>query len=56
MKPLYVRQILANFSSGIINPYVPIYAVQLGASSEEMGWLRSLANLFGNIMQVPWAS
>lgn len=54
LKPLYIRQILANFSSGIINPYVPIYAVQLGASSEEMGWLRSLANLFGNIMQVPW--
>ncbi len=54
LKPIYVRQILFNFSNGIINPYVPIYAVQLGASSEEMGWLRALTNLFGNIIQVPW--
>ena len=54
LKPLYVRQILFNFSNGIITPYVPIYAVQLGASSEEMGWLRALTNLFGNIIQVPW--
>ncbi len=54
LKPLYVRQILFNFSNGIISPYVPIYAVQLGASSEEMGWLRSLTNLFSNIIQVPW--
>lgn len=54
LTPLYVRQILSNFSNGIITPYVPIYAVQLGASSEEMGWLRSLTNLFSNITQVPW--
>ncbi len=54
LKPLYIRQILFNFSNGIIGPYVPIYAVQLGASSEEMGWLRSLTNLFSNISQVPW--
>lgn len=54
LKPLYARQILFNFSNGIINPYVPIYAVQLGASSEEMGWLRSLTNLLGNILQIPW--
>ncbi len=54
LKPLYIRQILFNFSNGIISPYVPIYAVQLGASSEEMGWLRSLTNLFSNISQVPW--
>jgi MFS family permease len=54
LKPLYVRQILFNFSDGIITPYVPVYAVQLGASSEEMGWLRALTNLFGNVIQVPW--
>jgi len=54
LNPIYVRQILFNFSSGIINPYVSIYAVQLGASSEEMGWLSSLTNLFGNVLQVPW--
>jgi len=54
LKPIYVRQILSNFSDGIISPYVSIYAVQLGASSTEMGWLRSLINLLGNAMQIPW--
>jgi len=54
LKPFYVRQILSNFSHGIIDPYVSVYAVQLGASSTEMGWLRSLTNLLGNVMQVPW--
>lgn len=44
----------SNFGGGVINPYVPIYAVQLGASPSEMGWLRSLNNLFSNVMQVPW--
>ena len=53
-RTLYLRQVANNFSGGVINPYVPIYAVQLGASSSEMGWLRSLNNLFGNVMQIPW--
>jgi MFS family permease len=38
----------------MVSPYIPIYAVQLGAGSQEMGWLRSLNNLFSNIMQIPW--
>jgi MFS family permease len=46
--------VASNFSGGVINPYVSIYAVQLGASPSEMGWLRSLNNLFSNVMQVPW--
>jgi len=33
---------------------VPIYAVQLGASPSEMGWLRSFNNLFSNVTQIPW--
>ena len=56
LKPFYVRQTLFNFSNGIISPYVSVYAVQLGASSEEMGWLRSLMSLMRNVMQIPWGS
>jgi MFS family permease len=56
LKPFFARHFLFNFSNGIINPYISVYAVQLGASSTEMGWLRSLMNLFGNITQVLWGS
>ncbi len=38
-----------------MNPYVSIYAIQLGAGPSEMGWLRSLNNLFSNL-QVPWGA
>ena len=51
---LYIRQAVNSFGGGLINPYVPIYAVQLGASAAELGWLRSLNNLFSNIMQILW--
>ncbi|MDI6847799.1 MAG: MFS transporter, partial [Candidatus Bathyarchaeia archaeon] len=30
------------------------YAVELGASSSEMGWFQSLTNLSNNVMQVFW--
>lgn len=53
LKPFYIRQALFNFGNSVISPYVPIYAVQLGATSTEMGWFRSLTNLLGNIFQVP---
>jgi len=56
LKPLYVRQMVGSFGNGVIGPYITIYAVQLGASSTEMGWLRSLGNLFGSVMQVPWGA
>jgi len=51
---LYLRQVVSNFSGGMINPYINVYAVQLGANPSEMGWLRSLNNLFSNVMQIPW--
>lgn len=54
LRPLYLRSIVANFGNGVVGPYLPAYAVQLGASPSEMGWFRSVSNLFGNIMQVPW--
>jgi MFS family permease len=56
LTPFFARHFLLNFSNGIISPYISVYAVQLGASSTEMGWLRSLMNLFGNITQVFWGA
>jgi len=56
LKPIYIRQITGSFGNGVIGPYINIYAVQMGASPMEIGWLRSLTNLFGNIMQVPWGA
>lgn len=53
-KVLYARQVLSSFGDGVGGTYIPIYAVQLGASPVDVGWLRSLGNLFGNVMQVPW--
>jgi MFS family permease len=53
-RSVYARQALRSFADGVGGPYIPIYAVELGASSTEVGWLRSLGNLFGNIMQIPW--
>jgi MFS family permease len=39
---------------GMVNPFIGVYAVELGASSSEMGWLQSLASLSNNVMQVFW--
>jgi MFS family permease len=38
----------------MVNPFMGAYAVELGASSSEMGWFQSLASLSNNVMQVFW--
>ncbi len=38
----------------MVNPFMGVYAVKLGASSSEMGWFQSLMNLSNNVMQVFW--
>lgn len=38
----------------MVNPFMGAYAVELGASSSEMGWFQSLTNLSNNVMQVFW--
>lgn len=55
-KTLYIRQAANSFGGGLINSYIPIYAVQLGASAAELGWLRSLNNLFSNVTQILWGT
>jgi len=37
-----------------MRPYTNIYAVQLGASPIQMGWLRSLTSLSSTVTQVAW--
>jgi MFS family permease len=39
---------------GMVNPFISAYAVQLGASSSEMGWFQSSANISNNVLQVIW--
>jgi len=39
---------------GMVNPFIGAYAVQLGASSSEMGWFQSSANMSNNVLQVFW--
>ena len=54
LKPLYTRTVISSFSSGMVNPFMSAYAVQLGATSPEMGWFQSSSNLSNNVMQVAW--
>ncbi len=43
-----MRAGLSAFGDNMMAPYVGVYAVQMGATPAEMGWLRSLQNLSGN--------
>jgi len=54
LKPLYTRSVVNSLGLGMVNPFISAYAVKLGASSSEMGWFQSLANLSNNVMQVFW--
>jgi MFS family permease len=38
----------------MVNPFIGAYAVGLGASSSEMGWFQSSANISNNVLQVLW--
>lgn len=54
LKTLYARSVINSFSSGMVNPFTGYFAVNLGASSSEMGWFQSSSNLSNNVMQVLW--
>lgn len=54
LKPLYVRQVLNSLGSGMVSPFMGAYAVELGASSSDMGWFQSVSNLSNNVMQIVW--
>ena len=42
LKPIYARSVLASASVGMATPFVGVYAVDLGATPAEMGWLSSI--------------
>jgi len=54
LKPLCARSVANSFSSGTISPFLGVYAVQLGASGSEMGWLQSMISLSPNALQLLW--
>lgn len=54
LRPLFVRSVVNSLGLGMVNPFLGAYAVELGASSSEMGWFQSLTNLSNNVMQVFW--
>ncbi|MHA1366301.1 MAG: hypothetical protein ACTSP5_07820 [Candidatus Heimdallarchaeota archaeon] len=50
-KKIYSRSVLATFSGGMVDPFLTTFAVDMGASGAQMGWLRAITNLLGNFMQ-----
>lgn len=54
LTPLYVRSVIYSFGAGMVNPFTGAYAVKLGASSSDMGWFQSSANISNNVMQIFW--
>jgi len=48
---IYSRSALATFSGGMVDPFLTIFAVDMGATGAQMGWLRAISNLLGNFMQ-----
>ncbi|MDH5634627.1 MAG: MFS transporter, partial [Candidatus Bathyarchaeota archaeon] len=54
LSPLFVRSVVNSFGMGMVNPFIGAYVVQLGASSSEMGWFQSSANMSNNVLQVFW--
>jgi len=51
---IYRRTLLSSFGGGVINPFIHIFAAQMGASPIEMGWIRAINIVSGNIAQIPW--
>lgn len=54
LTPLYMRSVIYSFGTGMVSPFTGAYAVKLGASSSDMGWFQSSANISNNVMQILW--
>jgi DHA1 family multidrug resistance protein-like MFS transporter len=54
LTPLYTRSMIYSFGTGMVSPFTGAYAVKLGASSSDMGWFQSSANISNNVMQILW--
>lgn len=51
---LYANQIAGSLGSGMAAASVPVYAMRLGASGIDLGWLQAIQNFFPNALQIPW--
>lgn len=51
---IYAKAFMSSLSDGMVSPFIYVYAIRLGASTGEVGWMRSLNNLFNYSLQVPW--
>jgi MFS family permease len=51
---MYSNQVGVNLGKGLADPYVPLLALHLGATTPQLGWLQAFINLFPAVMQVPW--
>ena len=54
LRLLYNRTLLSSFGSGLISPFIPIYAAQLGSSSTEIGLVQAINSVSPSIAQIPW--
>lgn len=54
LKPLYARSVVNSLGGGMVNPFMSVYAVKLGASTSLMGWFQSSTNISNNLMQIFW--
>jgi len=54
LRRVYATAFTGSISDGMVSPFIFVYAVRLGASSADIGWMRSVNNLFTYTLQVPW--
>ncbi|MEM2820263.1 MAG: MFS transporter, partial [Candidatus Bathyarchaeia archaeon] len=54
LKVLYRRAFFSSFGSGLISPFIPIYATQIGASPSELGLIQAINSVSPSIAQIPW--
>ncbi|MEM1557220.1 MAG: MFS transporter [Thermoproteota archaeon] len=54
LKWMYGRAFASSLSSGMVSPFIYVYAARIGASSGEIGWMHSFNNLFTNSLQIPF--
>lgn len=55
-KSYYLSSLASSVSSGMLAPFIPIYALKLGANILQIGLLLSLPSLASTLVQIFWAS
>lgn len=52
--PLLTRSFVNSFGQGMVNNFMGVYCVYLGAAPSDMGWFQSSTNISNNLMQIFW--